>query len=162
MVVNAYLCQTTPLMSMDIDKHMRAIRKYLKEEKKMTKVDEMTLELLKADLEMLERIKEELVERTVTREDGTKVKVGGMTTIDRYGAVVPSPFLKEQDRVTKRILEYERKLGLSPYDRKKLAVAEADDESPLDAFINGGRKPKGKADDDINLPNQIDIDFGDL
>ena len=147
---------------MDIDKHMRAIRKYLKEEKKMTKVDEMTLELLKADLEMLERIKEELVERTVTREDGTKVKVGGMTAIDRYGQVVPSPFLKEQDRVTKRILEYERKLGLSPYDRKKLAVAEADDESPLDAFINGGRKPKGKADDDFNLPNQIDIDFGDL
>ena len=134
---------------MDIDKHMRAIRKYLKEEKKMTKVDEMTLELLKADLEMLERIKEE-------------IDKSGMTTIDRYGATVPSPFLKEQDRVTKRILEYERKLGLSPYDRKKLAVAEADDESPLDAFINGGRKPKGKADDDLNLPNQIDIDFVDL
>lgn len=135
---------------MDIDKHMRAIRKYLKEEKKMTKVDEMTLELLRADLDLLERIKEQLA-------------AGGMTTVDRYGATVPSPFLKEQDRVTKRILEYERKLGLSPYDRKKLAVAEADDDSPLDQFINGREtKSKGKADDDINLPNQIDIDFSDL
>ena len=133
---------------MDIDKHMRAIRKYLKEEKKMTKVDEMTLELLKADLEMLERIKGE-------------IDKSGMTAVDRYGATVPSPFLKEQDRVTKRILEYERKLGLSPYDRKKLAVAEADDESPLDQFING-RKAKGKAVDDYNLPNQIDIDFDGL
>lgn len=141
------LHNTNP-MSMEIDKHMRAIRKYLKEEKKMTKVDEMTLELLRADLELLERIKEQLGK-------------GGMTTVDRYGATVPSPFLKEQDRVTKRILEYERKLGLSPYDRKKLAVAEADDESPLDQFING-RKPRGKADDDINLPNQIDIEFSDL
>ena len=149
---------------MDIDKHMRAIRKYLKEEKKMTKVDEMTLELLRADLEMLERIKAELEERTITTPDGKTLTVGGMTTIDRYGAVVPSPFLKEQDRVTKRILEYERKLGLSPYDRKKLAVAEDDEDSPLDQFINGGRRgrPKVKADDDYNLPNQINIDFDGL
>ena len=149
---------------MDIDKHMRAIRKYLKEEKKMTKVDEMTLELLRADLEMLERIKAELVERTITTPDGKTLTVGGMTTIDRYGAVVPSPFLKEQDRVTKRILEYERKLGLSPYDRKKLAVAEDDEDSPLDQFINGSRRgrPKVKADDDYNLPNQINIDFDGL
>ena len=144
---------------MDIEKHMRAIRKYLKEEKKMTKVDEMTLELLKADLEMLERIKAELVERTITMPDGSTVTVGGMTTIDRYGGIVPSPFLKEQDRVTKRILEYERKLGLSPYDRKKLAVAEADEESPLDQFINGGRKARSRGEDEYNLPNQIDIDF---
>lgn len=128
----------------------------------MTKVDEMTLELLKADLEMLERIKAELVERTITLENGKTVTVGGMTTIDRYGATVPSPFLKEQDRVTKRILEYERKLGLSPYDRKKLAVAEADEESPLDAFINGGRKVRSRGEDEYNLPNQIDIDFDGL
>lgn len=124
---------------MDIDKHMRAIRKYLKEEKKMTKVDEMTLELLRADLEMLERIKAEIIK-------------GGMTTKDRYGAVVPSPFLKEQDRVTKRILEYERKLGLSPYDRKKLAVAEDSEKSPLEMFMDS--KP---ATDPYNLPNQLDL-----
>ena len=126
-------------MSMDIDKHMRAIRKYLKEEKKMTKVDEMTLELLRADLELLERIKEQLA-------------AGGMTTVDRYGATVPSPFLKEQDRVTKRILEYERKLGLSPYDRKKLAVAEDSEKSPLDQFLDS--KP---VTDPFNLPNQLDL-----
>lgn len=137
---------------MDIDKHMRAIRKYLKEEKKMTKVDEMTLELLKADLEMLERIKEELVERIINKPDGTTAKVGGMTTIDRYGAVIPSPFLKEQDRVTKRILEYERKLGLSPYDRKKLAVAEEAEKSVLDMFIDT-KQPT----DPYNLPNQLDL-----
>ena len=124
---------------MDIDKHMRAIRKYLKEEKKMTKVDEMTLELLRADLELLERIKEQLA-------------AGGMTTVDRYGATVPSPFLKEQDRVTKRILEYERKLGLSPYDRKKLAVAEDSEKSPLDMFLD--TKP---VTDPYNLPNQLDL-----
>lgn len=124
---------------MDIDKHMRAIRKYLKEEKKMTKVDEMTLELLRADLELLERIKEQLA-------------AGGMTTVDRYGAKVPSPFLKEQDRVTKRILEYERKLGLSPYDRKKLAVAEDSEKSPLDQFLDS--KP---VTDPFNLPNQLDL-----
>lgn len=135
---------------MDVDKHMRAIRKFLREEKKMIKVDEMTLELLRADLDLLERIKDTL-------------ETSGMTTVDRYGAVVPSPFLKEQDRVTKRILEYERKLGLSPYDRKKLAVAEADEESPLEQFINGGARKKSKPDaDDINLPNQIDIDFSYL
>ena len=124
---------------MDIDKHMRAIRKYLKEEKKMTKVDEMTLELLRADLELLERIKKQLA-------------AGGMTTVDRYGATVPSPFLKEQDRVTKRILEYERKLGLSPYDRKKLAVAEDSEKSPLDQFLDS--KP---VTDPFNLPNQLDL-----
>lgn len=137
---------------MDIDKHMRAIRKYLKEEKKMTKVDEMTLELLRADLDLLERIKANLVERTITKEDGTTITVGGMTTIDRYGAIVPSPFLKEQDRVTKRILEYERKLGLSPYDRKKLAVAEDSEKSPLDQFLD--TKP---VTDPFNLPNQLDL-----
>ena len=124
---------------MDIDKHMRAIRRYLKEEKKMTKVDEMTLELLRADLELLERIKEQLA-------------AGGMTTKDRYGATVPSPFLKEQDRVTKRILEYERKLGLSPYDRKKLAVAEDSEKSPLDMFLD--TRP---VTDPYNLPNQLDL-----
>ena len=124
---------------MDIDKHMRAIRKYLKEEKKMTKVDEMTLELLRADLDLLERIKEQL-------------SAGGMTTVDRYGATVPSPFLKEQDRVTKRILEYERKLGLSPYDRKKLAVAEDSEKSPLDMFLD--TKP---VTDPYNPPNQLDL-----
>ena len=124
---------------MDIDKHMRAIRKYLKEEKKMTKVDEMTLELLRSDLELLGRIKETLA-------------TGGMTTVDRYGAVVPSPFLKEQDRVTKRILEYERKLGLSPYDRKKLAVAEESEKSVLDMFIDT-KQPE----DPFNLPNQLDL-----
>ena len=124
---------------MDIDKHMRAIRKYLKEEKKMTKVDEMTLELLRADLDLLERIKEQLSH-------------GGMTTVDRYGATVPSPFLKEQDRVTKRILEYERKLGLSPYDRKKLQVAEDNEKSPLDMFLD--TKP---VTDPYNLPNQLDL-----
>lgn len=137
---------------MDIDKHMRAIRRYLKDEKKMTKVDEMTLELLRSDLETLERIREKLVERTVTKPDGTTVTVGGMTTIDRYGAVVPSPFLKEQDRVTKRILEYERKLGLSPYDRKKLTVAEDSEKSPLEMFMDS--KP---ATDPYNLPNQLDL-----
>ena len=118
---------------------MRAIRKYLKEEKKMTKVDEMTLELLRSDLELLGRIKATL-------------DAGGMTTVDRYGAVVPSPFLKEQDRVTKRILEYERKLGLSPYDRKKLAVAEEAEKSPLDMFLD--TKP---VTDPYNLPNQLDL-----
>lgn len=124
---------------MDIDKHMRAIRRYLKDEKKMTKVDEMTLELLRSDLETLERIKAQL-------------EKDGMTTVDRYGAVVPSPFLKEQDRVTKRILEYERKLGLSPYDRKKLAVAEDSEKSPLEMFMDS--KP---ATDPYNLPNQLDL-----
>ena len=123
---------------MDIDKHMRAIRKYLKEEKKMTKVDEMTLELLRSDLETLECIKAQL-------------EKDGMTTVDRYGAVVPSPFLKEQDRVVKRVLEYERKLGLSPYDRKKLAVAEEADKSPLEQFIDA------RPSDPFNLPNQLDL-----
>ena len=139
-------------MSMDIDKHMRAIRRYLKDEKKMTKVDEMTLELLRADLEMRECIKAELAERTITTPDGRTMTVGGMTTVDRYGAVVPSPFLKELDRVTKRILEYERKLGLSPYDRKKLAVAEESEKSPLDQFLD--TKP---VTDPYNLPNQLDL-----
>lgn len=123
---------------MDIDKHMRAIRKYLKEEKKITKVDEMTLELLRSDLERLEAIRDQLK--------------GGMTTVDRYGATVPSPFLKEEDRVVKRILEYERKLGLSPYDRKKLAVAEDSEKSPLEMFMDS--KP---ATDPYNLPNQLDL-----
>ena len=122
---------------MDIDKHMRAIRKYLKEEKKITKVDEMTLELLRSDLERLEAIRAELQ--------------NGMTTTDRYGATVPSPFLKEEDRVVKRILEYERKLGLSPYDRKKLAVAKDSEKSPLEKFMDA------KPVDPYNLPNQLDL-----
>ena len=85
---------------MDIDKHMRAIRKYLKEEKHLTKVDEMTLELLRSDLETLDLIKKELA--------------NSMTTVDQYGRTIPSPFLREKDRVIKRVLEYEKKLGLSP------------------------------------------------
>lgn len=122
---------------MDIDKHMRAIRKYLKEEKHLTKVDEMTLELLRSDLETLDLIKKELA--------------NSMTTIDQYGRTIPSPFLREKDRVIKRVLEYEKKLGLSPYDRKKLEVESADEKSPLEQFIDS------KPTDPFNLPNQLDL-----
>lgn len=137
---NAYLRPTIP-NSMDINKHMRAIRKYLKEEKHLTKVDEMTLELLRSDLETLEMIKEQL--------DTTKG--GSMTSIDQYGRTIPSPFLREKDRVIKRVLEYEKKLGLSPYDRKKLEVESADEKSPLEQFIDS------KPVDLDSLPNQLDL-----
>ncbi|MBQ5643838.1 MAG: P27 family phage terminase small subunit [Bacteroidaceae bacterium] len=122
---------------MDIDKHMRAVRKYLKEEKHLTKVDEMTLELLRSDLETLDLIKKELA--------------NSMTTVDQYGRTIPSPFLREKDRVIKRVLEYEKKLGLSPYDRKKLEVESADEKSPLEQFIDA------KPTDPFNLPNQLDL-----
>ena len=122
---------------MDIDKHMRAIRRYLKEEKHLTKVDEMTLELLRSDLETLDLIKKELA--------------NSMTTVDQYGRTIPSPFLREKDRVIKRVLEYEKKLGLSPYDRKKLEVESADEKSPLEQFIDS------KPTDPFNLPNQLDL-----
>lgn len=122
---------------MDIDKHMRAVRKYLKEEKHLTKVDEMTLELLRSDLETLDLIKKELS--------------NSMTTVDQYGRTIPSPFLREKDRVIKRVLEYEKKLGLSPYDRKKLEVESADEKSPLEQFIDA------KPTDPFNLPNQLDL-----
>jgi phage terminase small subunit len=122
---------------MDIDKHMRAIRKYLKEEKHLTRVDEMTLELLRSDLETLDLIKKELA--------------NSMTTVDQYGRTIPSPFLREKDRVIKRVLEYEKKLGLSPYDRKKLEVESADEKSPLEQFIDS------KPTDPFNLPNQLDL-----
>lgn len=122
---------------MDIDKHMRAVRKYLKEEKHLTKVDEMTLELLRSDLETLDLIKKELA--------------NSMTTVDQYGRTIPSPFLREKDRVIKRVLEYEKKLGLSPYDRKKLEVESADEKSPLEQFIDS------KPTDPFNLPNQLDL-----
>ena len=122
---------------MDIDKHMRAVRKYLKEEKHLTKVDEMTLELLRSDLETLDLIKNELT--------------NSMTTVDQYGRTIPSPFLREKDRVIKRVLEYEKKLGLSPYDRKKLEVESADEKSPLEQFIDS------KPTDPFNLPNQLDL-----
>ena len=137
---NAYLRPTSP-NSMDIDKHMRAIRKYHKEEKHLTQVDEMTLELLRSDLETLEMIKEQL--------DITKG--GSMTSLDQYGRTIPSPFLREKDRVIKRVLEYEKKLGLSPYDRKKLEVESADEKSPLEQFIDS------KPVDLDNLPNQLDL-----
>lgn len=127
---------------MDIDKHMRAIRKYLKEEKHLTKVDEMTLELLRSDLETLEMIKKQL-----------DVNNGGsMTAKDQYGRTIPSPFLREKDRVIKRVLEYEKKLGLSPYDRKKLEVESSDEKSPLEQFIDSKVN-----DDPYNLPNQLDL-----
>ena len=122
---------------MDIDKHMRAIRRYLKEEKHLTKVDEMTLELLRSDLETLDLINKELA--------------NSMTTVDQYGRTIPSPFLREKDRVIKRVLEYEKKLGLSPYDRKKLEVESADEKSPLEQFIDS------KPTDPFNLPNQLDL-----
>jgi phage terminase small subunit len=132
----AYL-RPTSTNTMDIDKHMRAIRRYLKEEKHLTKVDEMTLELLRSDLETLDLIKKELA--------------NSMTTVDQYGRTIPSPFLREKDRVIKRVLEYEKKLGLSPYDRKKLEVESADEKSPLEQFIDS------KPTDPFNLPNQLDL-----
>ena len=135
-VENAYL-RPTSTNTMDIDKHMRAVRKYLKEEKHLTKVDEMTLELLRSDLETLDLIKKELA--------------NSMTTVDQYGRTIPSPFLREKDRVIKRVLEYEKKLGLSPYDRKKLEVESADEKSPLEQFIDS------KPVDLDNLPNQLDL-----
>ena len=135
-VENAYL-RPTSTKTMDIDKHMRAIRRYLKEEKHLTKVDEMTLELLRSDLETLDLIKKELA--------------NSMTTVDQYGRTIPSPFLREKDRVIKRVLEYEKKLGLSPYDRKKLEVESADEKSPLEQFIDS------KPTDPFNLPNQLDL-----
>ena len=122
---------------MDIDKHMRAVRKYLNDEKHLTKVDKMTLELLRSDLETLDLINKELA--------------NSMTTVDQYGRTIPSPFLREKDRVIKRVLEYEKKLGLSPYDRKKLEVESADEKSPLEQFIDA------KPTDPFNLPNQLDL-----
>lgn len=137
---------------MDVDKHMRAIRKYLKEEKHMTKVDEMTLELLRSDLELLETIKKELNGYTVTDSEGNTVLMGGMYAKDQYGRTIPSPFLREKDRAIKRVLEYEKKLGLSPYDRKKLEVESADEKSPLDQFLDSR-----SGGDPYNLPNQLDL-----
>ena len=122
---------------MDIDKHMRAVRKYLNDEKHLTKVDKMTLELLRSDLETLDLINKELA--------------NSMTTVDQYGRTIPSPFLREKDRVIKRVLEYEKKLGLSPYDRKKLEVESADEKSPLEQFIDS------KPVDLDNLPNQLNL-----
>ena len=102
------------------DRRIATIRAYLEEKKHMTNVDEMTLELLRYDLCTLEFINGQLN--------------SSMTTCDRYGATIPSQFLRERDRVIKRIMEYEKKLGLSPYDRKKLNTAEQED-SPLDRFM---------------------------
>lgn len=112
-----------PQHSVDVDRHMEAIRTYLVEEKKMTNVDELTMELLRADLETLVLINKELAQR--------------MTILDQYKRPIPSPFLREKDKIIKRIMEYEKKLGLSPYDRKKLNGTDADSGNPFDAFLDG-------------------------
>lgn len=105
------------------DQRIAQIRAYLEQEKHLTEVDEMTLELLRYDLATLDFINSQL-DRS-------------MTTVDRYGAQIPSQFLRERDRVIKRIMEYEKKLGLSPYDRKKLNAGNDTDQTPLDKFLNG-------------------------
>ena len=109
-----------PVNQQDIDDRIATIRNYMEQEKHLTDVDEMTLGLLRYDLATLAYLEAQLT--------------ASPTVTDRYGATIPSPFHKERDRVVKRIMEYEKKLGLSPYDRKKLNSAEQED-SPLDKFM---------------------------
>lgn len=107
----------------DIDQRIETIRAYLEQEKHLTNVDDMTIELLRYDLAILAVINGKINQ--------------SISTSDRYGATVPSQFLRERDRVIKRIMEYEKKLGLSPYDRKKLNATDADSGNPFDAFLDG-------------------------
>lgn len=122
---------------MDVDKYIRAVRKYLKEEKRIMKVDDLAIELLRQNLETLEKINQQLVK--------------GVTATDRYGNTIPSPFLRAKNDIEAKIESAIKHLGLSPAARKRLAVETGDEESPLERFMDKS------SSDEFNLPNQLDL-----
>lgn len=124
-------------IDMDVDKYIRAVRKYLKEEKRIMKVDDLAIELLRHNLETLEKINQQLVK--------------GVTATDRYGNTIPSPFLRVKNDIEARIESAIKHLGLSPAARKRLAVETGDEESLLERFMDKS------SSDEFNLPNQLDL-----
>ena len=122
---------------MDVDKYIRAVRKYLKEEKRIMKVDDLAIDLLRQNLETLEKINQQLAK--------------GVTAIDRYGNTIPSPFLRAKNDIEAKIESAIKHLGLSPAARKRLAVETGEEKSPLEQFMDT------TPPDDFNLPNQLDL-----
>ena len=122
---------------MDVDKYIRAVRKYLKEEKRIMKVDDLAIDLLRQNLETLEQINQQLAK--------------GVTAIDRYGNTIPSPFLRAKNDIEAKIESAIKHLGLSPAARKRLAVETGEEKSPLEQFMDT------TPSDDFNLPNQLDL-----
>lgn len=122
---------------MDIDKYIRAVRKYLKEEKRIMKVDDLAIDLLRQNLETLEKINQQLAE--------------DVTAVDRYGNTIPSPFLRAKNDIEAKIESAIKHLGLSPAARKRLAVETGDEKSPLEQFMDNS------SSDEFNLPNQLDL-----
>lgn len=122
---------------MDVDKYIRAVRKYLKEEKRIMKVDDLAIDLLRQNLETLEKINQQLEK--------------GVTAVDRYGNTIPSPFLRAKNDIEAKIESAIKHLGLSPAARKRLAVETGDEKSPLEQFMDNS------SSDEFNLPNQLDL-----
>lgn len=122
---------------MDVDKYIRAVRKYLKEEKRIMKVDDLAIDLLRQNLETLEKINQQLKK--------------GVTAVDRYGNTIPSPFLRAKNDIEAKIESAIKHLGLSPAARKRLAVETGDEKSPLEQFMDNS------SSDEFNLPNQLDL-----
>lgn len=122
---------------MDVDKYIRAVRKYLKEEKRIMKVDDLAIDLLRQNLETLEKINKQLEK--------------GVTAVDRYGNTIPSPFLRAKNDIEAKIESAIKHLGLSPAARKRLAVETGDEKSPLEQFMDNS------SSDEFNLPNQLDL-----
>lgn len=122
---------------MDVDKYIRAVRKYLKEEKRIMKVDDLAIDLLRQNLETLEKINQQLAK--------------GVTAVDRYGNTIPSPFLRAKNDIEAKIESAIKHLGLSPAARKRLAVETGDEKSPLEQFMDNS------SSDEFNLHNQLDL-----
>lgn len=122
---------------MDVDKYIRAVRKYLKEEKRIMKVDDLAIDLLRQNLETLAKINQQLAK--------------GVTAVDRYGNTIPSPFLRAKNDIEAKIESAIKHLGLSPAARKRLAVETGDEKSPLEQFMDNS------SSDEFNLPNQLDL-----
>lgn len=119
----------------DAQKYVKCVKKYLKEENLIQKVDDLVLDLLLSDLEYLNKLNAQIERQPFTQ--------------NRYGAKIPNPMMKDKKDLENRILAIVKELGLSPAARKKIMADAEQSKSPLEDFVDNI--------DDETLLNHIDL-----
>lgn len=100
------------------EKYINSVRDWLKEQGRYKEPDELSLELLREDIELYNGIVREL-------ENGITVKGK------------PSPYLRMKNQIEGLILESSTNLGLTPKARKRLAMDVETVRTDIDDILEG-------------------------
>lgn len=106
----------------EVKAYVNKVVKRLKEKGIYEDTDKMILDSLAANYQILMEAYEELEQN-------------GITSVDRYGHTIPSPFLEVKKNAENQCNKIIQNLGLSAKSRKALVSDEADD-IDLEALLN--------------------------